>query len=106
MIKLSGLDEKTIEVKFIGVRRGEKLHENLVGPDEDLLTTSDRKISIVRPWRVDIGRWSRGVDELIELAKKRDNPGITSRLMELVPTFRPSEEFPGRLNMIESNTNQ
>ncbi len=93
MIKLSGLGGKGIEIKFIGVRRGEKLHEKLVGPDEELLTTPDKKISIAKPWRVDTDGWGKGVDELIDLAANRDNRGLRSKLMELVPTFQPSEEL-------------
>ena len=47
MIKLSGLDpEKDIEIKFTGLRPGEKLFEEVLGIDENSKPTHNRQIMI------------------------------------------------------------
>ena len=49
MITLSGLEPgKDIPIKFIGLKPGEKLTENLTAPDEEIFKTSHEKIWKVR----------------------------------------------------------
>jgi FlaA1/EpsC-like NDP-sugar epimerase len=49
IIALSGLEpEKDIPIKFIGLKPGEKLSENLTSPDEEIMKTSHEKIWKVR----------------------------------------------------------
>jgi FlaA1/EpsC-like NDP-sugar epimerase len=49
IITLSGLEPgKDIPIKFIGLKPGEKLTENLTSPDEEIMKTSHEKIWKVR----------------------------------------------------------
>ncbi|MCH7593679.1 MAG: polysaccharide biosynthesis protein, partial [Chloroflexi bacterium] len=50
LITLHGLEpDKDIRIEYIGLRDGEKLHEELVGKNETVLDTSFEHISVVRP---------------------------------------------------------
>jgi FlaA1/EpsC-like NDP-sugar epimerase len=44
MIRLSGKDESEIEIRFVGARAGEKLHEDLWGDGEEVQPTEHAKI--------------------------------------------------------------
>jgi FlaA1/EpsC-like NDP-sugar epimerase len=67
MIRLSGKEpEREIPIEFIGVRAGEKLHEELWGADEEVADTGHPKISRAR--RVPVAAsWLE--DELAELER-------------------------------------
>lgn len=50
LIRLMGLrPDEDIEIKYIGVRPGEKLHEELFTPEEDRIATRHERIFIARP---------------------------------------------------------
>jgi FlaA1/EpsC-like NDP-sugar epimerase len=66
MIRLSGKDPSEIGVDFVGVRPGEKLHEELWGEGERVVETAHPKIRRVSGPVVDAG-WLE--DELAELER-------------------------------------
>jgi FlaA1/EpsC-like NDP-sugar epimerase len=61
MIKLSGLQEDEIAIKFTGLRPGEKLYEELLADDEHTLPTPHEKLRIASARSVD-ATW---VDDLL-----------------------------------------
>jgi FlaA1/EpsC-like NDP-sugar epimerase len=85
MIRLSGKEpEREIPIDFIGVRAGEKLHEELWGTDEEVADTGHPKISRARRVPVD-ALWLE--DELIALERLvRDGETLeaVSRLSTMV----------------------
>jgi FlaA1/EpsC-like NDP-sugar epimerase len=91
LIALSGLEPgKDIKIEFIGLRPGEKLHEELLTAEEGVNATKHRHIFIARPAPLDRGRLLQGVEELARLAEKGDREGIVNTMRTLVPTYRPA----------------
>ena len=85
---------------FTGLRSGEKLYEELITAGEGVDNTSHKRIMVLKSkdaWNghgsaEDFRKWlTAGVDELYELAKQHDAPGIRAKLKELVPEYVPQE---------------
>jgi FlaA1/EpsC-like NDP-sugar epimerase len=95
MIKLAGYDpERDIAVEFIGVRPGEKLHEELFSVDERAQPTASKRIlRAVRPLPLD-PEWVYGtLDRLEQLVIAGDEANLSERVVELV-TARGGEGAP------------
>jgi len=93
MIRLSGLKEgEDIEIKFIGLRPGEKLYEETLTEMEGISVTRYEKIFLAKLEGVDMEKLAGGIAELERLARSRDSQGIRSKLKELVPSYRPEGE--------------
>lgn len=88
LIKLSGLRlDKDIEIKFIGLRPGEKLYEELLTDEEGLQKTSCERIHVGMPSLFDQKVLFKNVEELWQLADAYDIQGVLAKLKELVPGF-------------------
>ena len=89
LIKLSGREPDTdIEVRFIGLRPGEKLYEELITEGEGIVNTHHSKIMVLRGERV---APCSELHELLEgLAIKAldiDSRGIKEGLQKIVPEY-------------------
>jgi FlaA1/EpsC-like NDP-sugar epimerase len=85
MIRLSGKEpERDIPIDFIGIRPGEKLHEELWSKDEEVAETGHPKIQRAR--RVPIAAaWLDGeLAELERLVREGDTLQVVSRLSTIV----------------------
>jgi FlaA1/EpsC-like NDP-sugar epimerase len=88
MVKLSGLRDEDIPVRFIGLRPGEKLEEELSYPYETLLPTDQAKLSrLDGPSRVPSDLSTR-VQQLKMLGISMDFEAIQQTLQEVVPEYR------------------
>jgi FlaA1/EpsC-like NDP-sugar epimerase len=85
MIRLSGKEpDREIAIEFIGVRAGEKLHEELWGEDEVVGETSHPKIKRARRAPVD-GVWlEEELAALEELVEAGETLEVVSRLSVMV----------------------
>ncbi len=93
MVRLMGR-EKDVEVRVTGLRPGEKLHEELSFPVEELMRTPHPKIDKVwheKELQVD---FVARVDGLIEAAVRDDDERVRVLLADLVPTYEPSVPAP------------
>jgi FlaA1/EpsC-like NDP-sugar epimerase len=54
MIKLSGFQENEIDIKFTGLRPGEKLYEELMADGEDSISTKHKKVKVAKARKFDI----------------------------------------------------
>lgn len=92
LIRLSGhIPDEDIVIQIVGLRPGEKLHEELTATDEMLVLSNVEKIHIVQPgWIPDLDLLLRKISELEELAVTGQSEQIIEWLYAMVPTFRPS----------------
>lgn len=87
MIQLSGLElGKDIQIKFTGLRPGEKLYEELLAKEENTMATHHPQILIAKTREEDEVQIQR-VQELIDLFNSQDNDAIVSKMKEIVPEF-------------------
>ncbi len=81
MIRLSGKEpERDIPIEFIGVRPGEKLHEELWGDGETVLRTTHQKILTVTRPAIDAGWLEDELAELEHLVQEGETLELVSRL--------------------------
>ena len=86
MIRLSGA--KDVEIRFTGLRDGEKLYEEVLTSDETTLPTFHPKIKIAKVREFGFDEVSRAIDELIECAATMDDMGIVAKMKRIVPEFK------------------
>jgi FlaA1/EpsC-like NDP-sugar epimerase len=90
LIRGSGLiPDKDVQIKFIGLRPGEKLHEELVGPGETVQTTGADKILKIRTaFHVEAAALMDRIVQMEKLAINGDSNALLKALRENVPNFR------------------
>ena len=86
MIKLSGA--KNVEIKFTGLRPGEKLYEEVLNELEGTKPTFHEKIRIAEVRQYDYDEVCKDIDELIEISKRYDNMTTVAKMKEIVPEFK------------------
>ena len=89
MIHLMGYEPyKDIDIKFTGLRPGEKLYEELLMNEEGLKDTPNKMIHIGRPIDMDYDEFRRSIKVLGELSND-DSETIKKTVAGLVPTYNP-----------------
>ena len=86
MISLSGA--KNVEVKFTGLRPGEKLYEEVLNELEGTKPTFHEKIRIAEVREYEYEDVSRKIDELIELSEQYDDMATVKKMKEIVPEYK------------------
>ena len=88
LIKLSGYKVgEDIEIKFTGLRPGEKMYEELLMNEEGLKKTANKMIFIGKPIEFDEERFKKQLDKLGEDAKS-ETGDIRKDVKEIVPTYQ------------------
>ena len=77
---------KDIQIKFTGLRPGEKLYEELLAKEENTMTTHHPQILIAKTREEDEIQIQR-VQELVDLFSSQDNDSIVQKMKEIVPEF-------------------
>jgi len=91
LIILSSKDPAEIEVKFTGLRPGEKLYEEFITAGEDVLETGHDKIMVLRSGR-DAVVQDETLDALFDAARYFDVNGVRRELETLVPEYYPAND--------------
>ena len=86
MIKLSGA--KNVEIKFTGLRPGEKLYEEVLSDLEGTKPTFHEKIRVAEVRAADFEKVSKQIDELVEISKQYDNMATVKKMKEIVPEYK------------------
>ncbi len=94
MIRLAGLTEREIGIEFIGLRPGEKLHEELFHAAEPLMPTANPAIRLAAPRTADYALLARSIDEIEENARARHEERVLQLLDRLVPEYRRNAPGP------------
>jgi FlaA1/EpsC-like NDP-sugar epimerase len=94
LIRLSGLEVgKDIEIRFTGIRPGEKLYEELLTASEGVTATRNRKIYIAKPEEVDETQLCEQVAKLETSAREGKHHRVIKYLQEIVPSFSPNRDM-------------
>ncbi len=94
LIRLSGFKPgEDIEIRFIGLRPGEKLYEELITDGEGIVPTHHEKIMVLRGGGCDPNWLSKKIEELRQLAEIQDASGIRGKLKEILPEYQPNGDF-------------
>ena len=86
MIDLSGA--KDVEIKFTGLRDGEKLYEELLNNQEHTLPTIHPKIKIARVREYPYEQALANEEMLFRLALQYDDMAIVKKMKEIVPEYK------------------
>ena len=85
MILLSGA--KNIEIKYTGLRPGEKLYEEMLSSEENTKPSFHEKIRIATVREYDFEKVSRDIDDLIAISRQYDDMATVRKMKEIVPEF-------------------
>ncbi len=90
LIRLSGYTLGVdMEIKYTGLRPGEKLYEELLMNEEGMQDTDNKLIHIGRPIEFDKEHFYEKLEELKEMAYAEDSADIRKKIMEVVDTYHP-----------------
>jgi FlaA1/EpsC-like NDP-sugar epimerase len=88
MIKLAGLTPgKEIDIKFTGLRPGEKLYEELLNKEEEVIPTHNKKILIAKVMEYDYEKVSKSIDKVIEIAVGNRDEDVVKQMKRIVPEY-------------------
>lgn len=91
MIRLSGfVPYQDIDIKFTGLRPGEKLYEEMLMDEEGLQETENKLIHIGHPIKIDYDNFLKQLDKLYEYVLTEPDD-IRDMISEIVPTYKRKE---------------
>ena len=100
LISLSGLVlGEDIDIKFIGLRPGEKLHEELVAEKESLRNTPHSKISEVDSSLVNWSSQKVDIENFLTKLGHQDRQTIIKLLQKIVSDYQPDKKIAQRLDL-------
>jgi FlaA1/EpsC-like NDP-sugar epimerase len=92
LIRLYGLEpDKDIQIKFIGLRPGEKLYEELLTIQEGLSKTKNERIFISKKEDINENKLKVFLDELKNSLNKKTDREIIDKIKEIVPSYVHTE---------------
>jgi FlaA1/EpsC-like NDP-sugar epimerase len=94
MIRLSGHEpDSDIPIRFIGLRPGEKLFEELSTAGDQMRPTCHEKIMIFCGQSLQYGFVQKWISELRVLLAQRNEAVVLAHLRGIVPEYQPSEKW-------------
>ena len=96
MIKLSGA--KNVEIKFTGLRPGEKLYEEVLNELEGTKPTFHEKIRIAEVREYDYDEVCKDINELIEISQQYDDMATVAKMKQIVPEYKSNNSVYEKLD--------
>lgn len=96
MINLSGA--KNVEIKYTGLRAGEKLYEEVLNEKESTKPSFHDKIRIAEVREYDYTKVSKQIDDLIEKSKLYDEMLTVKKMKEIVPEYKSNNSIYEKLD--------
>ncbi|HNX77196.1 MAG TPA: nucleoside-diphosphate sugar epimerase/dehydratase [Candidatus Rifleibacterium sp.] len=94
LIRLAGLEVgRDIEIKFTGIRPGEKLYEELLTASEGITATRNSKIFVARPEDINEEELQAMVEKLEAAARMGKPRNIIKCFQDIVPSFAPNRDM-------------
>lgn len=88
LIRLSGFEpHKDIKIKFVGLRPGEKLYEELFADDEPMMPTHHPKISIAQIADNDFERVTSHIEKILASLNKLSETKVIEEMQKIVPGY-------------------
>jgi len=91
MIMLSGAHN--VEVKFTGLRPGEKLYEEVLNEMEGTKPSFHEKIRIAEVRKYDYQKVRHDIDELIQIAGHFDDMATVRKMKDIVPEYKSNNSI-------------
>ncbi|MBC8436110.1 MAG: polysaccharide biosynthesis protein, partial [Bacteroidetes bacterium] len=89
MILLSGLTlGKDIQIRYIGLRPGEKLYEELLNKEENTLPTHHERILIAKVREYNLEEVSKHTNEIIAMTPNASEEDLVRKLKEVIPEYK------------------
>jgi FlaA1/EpsC-like NDP-sugar epimerase len=100
LIRLMGKEPgEDVDIRYIGLRAGEKMREELYSPEESIRRTAHDKILVVRPgengpnpWSAHSAAFDTALRDLFHAAREQDEAEVRRKLRGLVPEYGRSAE--------------
>ncbi len=90
LIRLSGYTLGVdMEIKYTGLRPGEKLYEELLMDEEGLSDTANKLIHIGKPIEFDKDGFMEKLDKIKQVAYSESQADVREYIKEIVPTYKP-----------------
>jgi FlaA1/EpsC-like NDP-sugar epimerase len=94
LISFSGLVlGEDIDIKFIGLRPGEKLHEELITEQESLIKTQHPKIAEVNGTPIEWNMLKLDIENFFAQVERKERKTIIKLLQRLIPDYYPDKGF-------------
>ena len=105
MIRLSG--SKNIKIEFTGLRKGEKLYEELLNKAEHTIPTHHEKIMIANVREYEYDNVKKDIDDLITISYQYNEMETVKKMKEIVPEFQSiNSPFEAIDNVMEEISNE
>jgi len=104
MITLSGMRvDRDIEIKFTGLRPGEKLYEELLSTDENTLPTHHPKILIAKVNVPSYAYMDIQMNQMQEVLVLGNNDELVSKIKEVIPEYKSNNSIFEKLDKVAVN---
>ena len=99
MIRLSGA--KNVEIKYTGLRPGEKLYEELLATDENTKPSFHKKIRIAEVREYDYQSVEKDIEDLVHISETYEDMKIVAKMKEIVPEYKSNNSIYQQLDKAE-----